>query len=88
MYLKIAKMLYVRSIILCFGILQRSSRNEPEAKSDEQVTGYLMSRFRIYGRDFTFVNLCLYTVPFEDVNELIEQVTEVECDNLLQLLFF
>lgn len=32
-----------------------------------------MSRFRIYGRDFTFVNLCLYTVPFEDVNELIEQ---------------
>ncbi|VDN02602.1 unnamed protein product, partial [Onchocerca ochengi] len=36
-------------------------------------TGFLMSRFRIYGRDFTFVNLSLHTVPFEDIKELVEQ---------------
>ncbi|VDD96538.1 unnamed protein product, partial [Enterobius vermicularis] len=54
-------------------ILQRGSHQDGEAKSDDQVTGYLMSRFRIYGRDFTFVNLCLHAVPFEDVNELVEQ---------------
>ncbi|VBB34038.1 unnamed protein product [Acanthocheilonema viteae] len=35
--------------------------------------GYSMSRFRIYGRDFTFVNLSLHTVPFEDIKELVEQ---------------
>ncbi|VDN57783.1 unnamed protein product, partial [Dracunculus medinensis] len=36
-------------------------------------TGYMLARFRIYGRDFTFVNLCLHAVPFEDINEIIEQ---------------
>lgn len=49
-----------------------SQRNENLTDLPVQ-SGYLMSRFRIYGRDFTFVNLSLHTVPFEDVKELIEQ---------------
>ncbi|VDN06064.1 unnamed protein product [Thelazia callipaeda] len=50
-------------------------RNNSEKLMTEKAvqSGYLMSRFRIYGRDFTFVNLSLHTVPFEDVKELVEQ---------------
>lgn len=39
-----------------------------------QRTGYLLARFRIFGREFTFVNVNLHSVPFEDVNEIAEQV--------------
>ncbi|CAJ0565231.1 unnamed protein product, partial [Mesorhabditis spiculigera] len=38
-----------------------------------QRTGFLLARFRVYGREFTFVNINLHSVPFEDVNELMEQ---------------
>uniref|UniRef100_A0A915Q1R3 Uncharacterized protein n=1 Tax=Setaria digitata TaxID=48799 RepID=A0A915Q1R3_9BILA len=50
-----------------------SQRNEKSDGTKPVQSGYLMSRFRIYGRDFTFVNLSLHTVPFEDVKELVEQ---------------
>ncbi|KAM3725222.1 Inositol polyphosphate-5-phosphatase [Dirofilaria immitis] len=50
-----------------------SQRNERSDGTKSVQTGYLMSRFRIYGRDFTFVNLSLHTVPFEDIKELVEQ---------------
>lgn len=51
-----------------------SQRNEKSGGKKSVQSGYLMSRFRIYGRDFTFVNLSLHTVPFEDIKELVEQV--------------
>uniref|UniRef100_A0A915A5H6 Uncharacterized protein n=1 Tax=Parascaris univalens TaxID=6257 RepID=A0A915A5H6_PARUN len=59
------------------------SRNERGSDIPQQ-TGYLMSRFRIYGRDFTFVNLNLHTVPFEDINELVEQPEQTKAARLRQ----
>ncbi|CAG9540679.1 unnamed protein product [Cercopithifilaria johnstoni] len=50
-----------------------SQWNEKSNERNFVQSGYLMSRFRIYGRDFTFVNLSLHTVPFEDIKELVEQ---------------
>lgn len=35
-----------------------------------QRTGFLLARFRIHGKELTFVNLNLHSVPFEDVNEI------------------
>ncbi|UMM27994.1 hypothetical protein L5515_011033 [Caenorhabditis briggsae] len=35
-----------------------------------QRTGFLLARFRIHGKEVTFVNLNLHSVPFEDVNEI------------------
>ncbi|CAI5448454.1 unnamed protein product [Caenorhabditis angaria] len=35
-----------------------------------QRTGFLLSRFRIHGKEMTFVNLNLHSLPFEDVNEI------------------
>uniref|UniRef100_A0A7I4YQ16 Endonuclease/exonuclease/phosphatase family protein n=1 Tax=Haemonchus contortus TaxID=6289 RepID=A0A7I4YQ16_HAECO len=40
----------------------------------QQRTGFLLTRFRIHGKEMTFVNLNLHSVPFEDVNEIVEQV--------------
>uniref|UniRef100_A0A1I7XFX5 Endo/exonuclease/phosphatase domain-containing protein n=1 Tax=Heterorhabditis bacteriophora TaxID=37862 RepID=A0A1I7XFX5_HETBA len=39
----------------------------------QQRTGFLLARFRIHGKELTFVNLNLHSVPFEDVNEIVEQ---------------
>ncbi|KAK6021928.1 hypothetical protein OSTOST_12389 [Ostertagia ostertagi] len=40
----------------------------------QQRTGFLLTRFRIHGKEMTFVNINLHSVPFEDVNEIVEQV--------------
>ncbi|CAJ0602263.1 unnamed protein product [Cylicocyclus nassatus] len=38
----------------------------------QQHTGFLLARFRIHGKEMTFVNVNLHSVPFEDVNEIVE----------------
>ncbi|CAD6191344.1 unnamed protein product [Caenorhabditis auriculariae] len=38
-----------------------------------QRTGFLLARFRVHGKEMTFVNVNLHSVPFEDVNEIAEQ---------------
>ncbi len=60
------------------GLFQRNgsaNRRGHLATEEEPNTGYLMARYRIYGKEITFINLNLHSVPFEDVGELIEQVT-------------
>ncbi|CAJ0930907.1 unnamed protein product, partial [Mesorhabditis belari] len=47
--------------------------NDGNRDISNQRTGFLLTRFRIYGKEITFVNLSLHSVPFEDVNEIVEQ---------------
>ncbi|VDK44136.1 unnamed protein product [Anisakis simplex] len=61
-----------------------SYRNDAAPSEVPQQTGFLMSRYRIYGRDFTFVNLALHAVPFEDINELVEQPEQTKAARLRQ----
>ncbi|PAV62343.1 hypothetical protein WR25_16733 [Diploscapter pachys] len=37
-----------------------------------QRTAFLLARFRIHGKEVTFVNVKLHSVPFEDVNEIAQ----------------
>lgn len=48
-------------------------RDDGSRDPQQQRTGFLLARFRIYSREMTFVNVCLHSVPFEDVNEILEQ---------------
>lgn len=48
-------------------------RDDGTRDLSQQRTGFLLTRFRIHGKEMTFVNLNLHSVPFEDVNEIAEQ---------------
>ncbi|WKY07433.1 hypothetical protein Q1695_007127 [Nippostrongylus brasiliensis] len=48
-------------------------RDDGTRDLSNQRTGFLLTRFRIHGREMTFVNVNLHSVPFEDVNEIAEQ---------------
>ncbi|KAK6051966.1 hypothetical protein COOONC_10528, partial [Cooperia oncophora] len=49
-------------------------RDDGTRDISQQRTGFLLTRFRIHGKEMTFVNLNLHSVPFEDVNEIVEHV--------------
>ena len=38
-----------------------------------------MARYRIFGKELTFINLNLHSVPYEDVSEIVEQVCPRHC---------
>ncbi|CAI4223866.1 unnamed protein product [Auanema sp. JU1783] len=48
-------------------------RDDGSRDIQQQRTGFLLARFRIYSKEVTFINLNLHSVPFEDVNEIVEQ---------------
>ncbi|VDL71722.1 unnamed protein product [Nippostrongylus brasiliensis] len=52
-------------------------RDDGTRDLSNQRTGFLLTRFRIHGREMTFVNVNLHSVPFEDVNEIAEQPQNV-----------
>ncbi|VDM46507.1 unnamed protein product [Toxocara canis] len=79
----IEKLLYYKKNTEMLFERNGGSRNERQSDIPQQ-TGYLMSRYRIYGRDFTFVNLSLHAVPFEDINELVEQPEQTKAARLRQ----
>uniref|UniRef100_A0A914W3R3 Uncharacterized protein n=2 Tax=Plectus sambesii TaxID=2011161 RepID=A0A914W3R3_9BILA len=47
-------------------------------------TGYLMARYRIFGKELTFINLNLHSVPFQDVSEIVEQPEVTKAAKLRQ----
>ncbi|EYB84192.1 hypothetical protein Y032_0322g2466 [Ancylostoma ceylanicum] len=47
-------------------------RDDGTRDLSQQNTGFLLARFRIHGKEMTFVNVNLHSVPFEDVNEIAE----------------
>ncbi|KIH63100.1 hypothetical protein ANCDUO_06604 [Ancylostoma duodenale] len=48
------------------------ARDDGTRDLSQQRTGFLLARFRIHGKEMTFVNVNLHSVPFEDVNEIVE----------------
>uniref|UniRef100_A0A0K0DGH7 Endo/exonuclease/phosphatase domain-containing protein n=1 Tax=Angiostrongylus cantonensis TaxID=6313 RepID=A0A0K0DGH7_ANGCA len=48
-------------------------RDDGTRDLSQQRTAFLLTRFRIHGKEMTFVNLNLHSVPFEDVNEIAQQ---------------
>ncbi|KAF8375762.1 hypothetical protein PRIPAC_82191 [Pristionchus pacificus] len=48
-------------------------RHDGSRDLDNQRSGWLLARFRFHGKEMTFINLNLHSVPFEDVNEIVSQ---------------
>ncbi|GMR49830.1 hypothetical protein PMAYCL1PPCAC_20025 [Pristionchus mayeri] len=48
-------------------------RDDGSRDLENQRAGWLLARFRFHGKEMTFINLNLHSVPFEDVNEIVSQ---------------